>query len=117
MELQNLDDLIRGDTLSILIELTGEDDSVIDVTGFVVRFTVKAHRGLTDAEAEIRYEQTVPSSVAAQAGQISIEIPATDTTNLDPITYWYDIEIDDGLSISTIGIGKVRVVEDVTRGA
>ena len=94
-----------------------KDEAVVDITNWVVLFTVKAKMDDTDAEASIShdiginkdYEHTNPT-----AGESAISLGAVDT-NLTPGNYYYDITIkkDAGDVVPIVG-GILTVIQRVT---
>lgn len=101
--------LIRGDSTSIDITFSG-----VDLTGSTVFFTAKP--ALTDDAGDTTAVITVEvvSHTDATAGKTSIPLTATDT-DVEPGTYYYDIQIKNGTNITSIPARKLIVYADVTR--
>ena len=100
--------LIRGDTYSIGFQVA------MDLTGTTVFFTAKADFDAdpTDGNAVIAVEQT--NHIDPTNGKTTIDLSATDTT-VQPGEYYYDIQIKDGSTITSIPARKLKVFADVTR--
>ena len=101
--------IIRGDTYSIGLRLSG-----LDLTGTTVFFTVKPE--LTDdagdTTAVISVEVTDHDDPTN--GHTIIPLSASDT-EVDPGEYYYDIQVKDGDTITSIPARKCKVYADVTR--
>lgn len=101
--------IIRGDSYSIGVTLSG-----MDLTGTTVFFTVKAalDADATDAAALIAVEVTDHDDPTN--GHTIIPLSATDTT-VTPGEYYYDIQVKDGDTITSIPVRKCKIYADVTR--
>lgn len=101
--------LIRGDSASITFTISG-----LDLTGTTVFFTAKPALvdDSGDSTAVITKEVTVHSNPTA--GVTIIELDSTDT-DVTPGTYYYDVQIKDGSTITSIPARKLTVYADVTR--
>lgn len=102
--------LIRGDTSSISLTLTG-----IDLTGATVFFTAKAaiDNAVDDSAAAITVETT--DHVDPANGVTSIPLSSSDT-NVTPGEYYYDIQVKKAdNSIISIPYRKLEIVADITR--
>lgn len=110
---KDLNPLVRGDDWTIKLTVT-QDGSVVDITGYTYYFTLKSD---IDAADPGDLQVTATSSGAdAAAGIVYINVTDTQTNNLDPRNYNYDVQqIDDTGSVQTLLLGKVKVVKDVTR--
>jgi len=100
--------IIRGDSYSIAFNVD------VDLTGTTVFFTAKPTiaNEATDTTAVISVEVTAHDD--AVAGETTIPLSATDT-DVTPGDYYYDIQIKDGTTITSIGVRKLRVYGDITR--
>ncbi len=102
--------LIRGDSYSLNFTVTG-----VDLTGSTVFFTVKEildQDDAADAAAVIAVEVTDHSDPTN--GVTVIPLTGTDT-DVDPGLYYYDIQIKNGSTITSIPARKLRIWADVTR--
>jgi len=104
----------RGDDDPLDLAFTDGDDVVIDITGATIFFTVKENE--TDADADALISKDITSHTDPTAGKTSIDITAADTNDLDPGTYYYDIQYKSALGkIATIEKGNFTILADITR--
>lgn len=103
----------RGDSETFIIQLRDEDEACIDITGWIIFFTVKQNLDQTDNDAKIKKNITIHTDPIN--GKTEIPISSSDTTNLLG-NYIYDIQIKDtGGNIKTILEGIFTVSKDVSR--
>lgn len=111
---KDLNPLVRGDDWKIKLNIT-EDGSIVNITGYTYWLTLKSDIDSVDpGQLQV---STVASGANAVNGIVYITIPHT-STNITAQTYNYDVQQADTSSpiiISTILLGKVKVVKDVTR--
>lgn len=88
----------------------------IDITGYVVFFTVKQNMtdgDLTDSAALIK--KTISNHSDPTHGITVLSITNSDT-NIPAGDYFYDIQMKDTSNkITTVMVGKFSIVQDVTR--
>jgi len=110
---KDLDPLVRGDDWKIKLNIT-ENNSVVNITGYEYWFTLKSN--IDSADPGQVQVSVIASGTNATNGIVYINVPNTSTHNITPGTYNYDVQqIDTSDKISTILLGKVKVVKDVTR--
>ena len=102
--------IIRGDDVVINLELVDDDGTAVDLTDTVLRFSVK--RRFEDADVILTKEITVHEE---PENGISNIVLSDQETDLEPGSYFWDLEIEaDGLTSSTdYGIFKVK--PDITK--
>ncbi len=102
-------EIIRGDTTSIDFTSNG-----IDLTGSTVFFTAKTaiDNDVDDSTAAIAVEVT--DHTDPTAGVTVIPLSSTDT-NIEPGEYFYDIQIKNGDTVTSIEPRKLEIIADVTR--
>ena len=112
--MSNLSDFYRGDTKRIMLEFTDTDGTAINLTNALVFFTMKTKP--TDADADAVLAKTVSSHTDPTAGKTEIVLEHSDTDDLTPASYYYDIQLvlSNGF-VATIDNGKVKVLTDITR--
>jgi hypothetical protein len=97
----------RGDSKEKFINFTDADGQPIDITDYIIRFTVREKSGvdLTDTEDDddALIAIVVDEHIDAANGQTGFEI-TKEQTNLKPKTYFYDIQV-------TTPAGKVTTLE------
>jgi hypothetical protein len=105
--------LIRGDSTSITFTLT-ENNTPVDLTGSTVFFTAKPAltNDISDNTAVISVEVT--SHTDPENGETVIPLTSSDT-DVTPGDYYYDIQVKNGSSITSIKYQLLEVIADVTR--
>lgn len=106
-------DHYRGDTKAITCTFTNTSGDAIDITGWMVFFTVKENRNDSDDDAVISKE--VSSFADPTSGVAVIDLAPADTSALRPKSYYYDVQIkrDDG-AIFTVVSGAFNLLHDIT---
>jgi hypothetical protein len=83
--------IIRGDDQGITLYFTDENDSVIDLTGTTVFFTVKKNKADADADAVIA--SSTLDHVNPTGGRTEIQLTHAETVDLEPGDYFWDAQI------------------------
>jgi len=103
----------RGDDFSRQLIFTDGDGVAINITDWVIFFTVKKNENDADVDAIITKDVSVHSN---PAGGISAIILTDTDTEVSPRIYWYDIQVKtDTGAIRTITKDKFEVHTDITR--
>jgi len=103
----------RGDTFSRSLFFTNVSGAAIDITGWIVFFTVKKNEEDLDTAAIISKDIDTHTNPGLGLSSISL---SKDDTDVDPYAYWYDIQIKTGTGeIRTIMKDKFTVHTDITR--
>lgn len=112
---KDLSPLVRGDDWTIKLTITS-GNSAVDITGYSYYFTLKDNIDDLDAAAALQVTATA-TAPDSSSGIIYIVATNAETDGLEANkTYNYDIQQTDlAGNISTLLIGKVKVVKDVTR--
>lgn len=100
----------RGTTYSITGTYS-EDGVATSLTGATVRFTMK------DAEYDTSIDDTTASvkknvDTGTSGGEFTITLDPSDTSELEPGDYFYDIKVDkasDGVTVYKIDEGKIKL--------
>jgi len=110
----DLQPLYRGDSREYNLTFTDSNGGAIDISGWKVYFTMKKDYKDDDTKAVIKKDITVPGgSVSGKTGFI---LSPTDTENIKPDNYYYDIQVKRGVeSILTVVSGVINIKADVTR--
>jgi len=110
---KDLSPLVRGDDWTIKLNIT-ENSAVVNITGYEYWLTLKSNIDTADpGQVQV---SIVASGANATNGIVYITVPNATTYNVTPGTYNYDVQqIDTANKITTILLGKVKVVKDVTR--
>jgi len=111
--------LIRGDNNSFGVTFKKADGTLYNIKNWVVFFTVKTNRDLPDAQASLQKIVTAFSdTTSGTSGSANIPILPSDTTNLTPGEYDFDIQVcTDGSANYTVLKGKLDLEYDITRSA
>lgn len=102
---------VKGDTYPLDIQLIRVDESLIDLTGCTVFFTVK--RTLQDADNEALIKKDITSFTSATTGELSIALTSTDVNYIGEFYYDIKIKYTSGL-IESVITDKFILMEHVT---
>lgn len=110
----NYVELIRGDSLSLVVSVTDMNDSELDLTGMTVIFTGKKSKTDTDASAVIQASGYITN---ATGGILQVDLTPSQTSGINPGTYHYDIQLYNSSNgwVGTAAIDRFTVIEDVTK--
>lgn len=106
----------RGDTFTLNFEFTDDDTGdPIDITGWILFFTMKEKVSDTDANALIKKEVTVHSNPTGGISAVTLE--STDTDEDEYVgNFFYDVQAKrPDTSIVTLCKGIIYFDSDVTR--
>lgn len=99
----------QGTTFSTSILLTDDNGDAIDLTGYTGRSQMRKHYTSSNS-------QSFTVSLNSTEGSVSLSLSATQTANLVPGRYVYDVEVVSGANVvSRIVEGIVTVTPEVTR--
>ena len=102
----------RGDDNTFSLTFTDSSDNPIDITGWIIFFTLKTTKSDTDANALITKDVTLHDD--ATNGQTSFTLLHTETNSILEATY-YDIQYkDDSDNVKTVDSGKMVFSQDIT---
>ena len=109
---------IRGDSRLISIQILQSDGvTPFNLTGCEVFFTVNANTNNTadnDSSAVIALNSSSISNPTS--GVASIQISNTNTQDIPPATYYYDVQLKDASgNITSLAQNQFIVIPDVTR--
>jgi len=117
--------MTKGDTLTKTITFYNSDDTVIDISDWIMKFTVKKAEYLTsddDSEAEISISETIGPTPAGISGIWTLTIThdmttldSTTTNDVLPGNYKYDLQIVNGATVTTVMMGNFEITQDVTK--
>jgi len=104
---------VRGDHWNFNIYIQDESGNGIDVHTNEYWMTLKSDIDNTDAQAALQI-----GPIAGGAGLVNLVAYPADTENIQAATYKYDIqEVTADGKVTTLLIGKIKVVKDITRTA
>jgi len=99
----------QGTTYATSINITNEEDQIIDLTGCTGAAQIRKHYSSTNAVS-------FSVSIDPTEGLVSLFLTTTQTNTLIPGRYVYDVEITDSANVvSRILEGIVTVTPQVTR--
>lgn len=105
-------DLVQGDTLSFMVNLTDDAGDPIDITGTTADMEIKR------ADDTLVLALTVGAGITftdAGNGQMTIAVDASDTAAFDPeYIYRYDLQWTNGTTVRTLAWGTIRTIKQVT---
>ena len=110
---KNLAPFARGDDWTVKFTIKTSAGVVVDIDGYTYWMTLKLD---PDASDPGDAQQVVsPTGGDATNGIVTITFPSNVTSELTPANYYYDLQqIDDLNNITTVLMGKVKVVRDIT---
>lgn len=103
---------VKGDTYPLDIQLIRVDESIIDLTGCTVFFTVK--RNLEDTDNEALIKKDITTFTSATTGELSIPFLATDVDYVGDFYYDLKIKYSNNL-IESVLTDKFILVEHTTK--
>lgn len=111
--------LTRGDSQTYTLTFKKSDGTLYCLKNWTVFFTLKANYSLPDASASLQKIVTsFADSVSGTSGVAVVTLNPSDTTNLDPGEYDFDISVCTAASENfTVLKGKFNLEYDVTRTA
>lgn len=111
---QNLENQVRGDTWVIKLSLKYEDGNPVNIVGNKYWFTLKNSKEDLDTSSVVAVGPIEVVGDDALNGLVTFTVPSSQT-EITPKTYHYDIqEVALGGRVSTLALGKLKVVQDVT---
>ena len=109
--------IYRGDTLSLPVTVTNDDSTAFNLTGYVMKLTVKRQKDDADSAAVIATKTATISVPSSGIGTFSF---STTETNLAAGKYYYDVQISTPITVPTfvrtIIEDEFNVLNDITRG-
>lgn len=113
----DLPNQVRNDTWKFTFVFKDTNNQVIDITGLEYWFTVKENLDDTDGLAGVQVGPFTANASDALQGQLDLTVSPSQT-NLEQKTYYYDLqEVNSSGEVSTLLLGRVKVVKDVTLSA
>jgi len=102
--------ITRGDTTTLVITITSNGTTPIDITGRTYTSQVRQNADDPTAEATFACTLTTPAS-----GVLTCVLSATQTATLEPGNHVWDLQENASGTISTVLAGAFTVLADVTR--
>jgi hypothetical protein len=108
----------RGDSREYRLEITDENDNVLNITGSTVYFTVKEN--ISDADpGKFQLSSSNPAQIDIDDGgngKARIFVTNPNTQDLDIMRYLYDVQVQPATGgVKTVVSGTFAVTEDITR--
>ena len=108
----------RGDSREYRLEVTDENDNVLNITGSTIRFTVKEN--LSDADpGAFQLTSANPAQITIDDGgndKARIFVTNTNTQDLQIKRYLYDVQVQPASGgVKTVVGGTFAITEDITR--
>ena len=114
--------MTKGDTLIKTITFYDSNDAVIDISDWIMKFTVKKAEYLTsddDSEAEISISETIGVGTSGiwtlTITHDMTTLDSTTTNDVLPGNYKYDLQIVNGATVTTVMMGNFEITQDVTK--
>ena len=107
-------EIFRGDSFPITMTLRDSETlEPIDLTGYSALMTVNSEQFPTDASNQLW--QTAGALDADPTTGIVVFTPSTSDTDQDPGTYFYDVQITNGVTIRTVVKSTLDIKQDITK--
>jgi hypothetical protein len=112
---KDLPNQVRGDSWTLKFQIQNSAGAPVDLTGNDYWLTLKTNIDDTDADAVLQIGPVVVTGPNAVSGLLTINVNPDYTKDLEAKTYYYDLqEVNSSNIVSTLLIGKVKIVKDVT---
>jgi len=109
--------MVRGDSYGMTLNFKDVNEAPIDIQDRTFTFTLKTHWSIPDVNALAQKVVAIGNPDAGgAAGILFISLTGAETT-LAPGKYVYDIQMENAGLTTTILLGSITVVGDITRGA
>jgi len=103
----------KGDDVYWQLTITDENDTIVDITGYIVNFTIKKYA--TDSDEDAILKKTITDHSDPTNGKTVIYLTKSDTDKIAVNTYIYDIQITDkNDKVTTVIKDTIEVLQDVT---
>jgi hypothetical protein len=102
--------LTRGDTETLVVTITSDGSTAVDITGRTYRAQIRSTQDSTTIKATFTCTVT-----GAASGQVTCVLSASSSATLSAGLYFWDLEENASGVVSTILAGNVTVLADVTR--
>ena len=102
--------ITRGDTETLVVNITTDGSTPVNVTGRTYRAQIRSAQDSTTIKASFTCTVTDGAN-----GQVTCVLSATASATLSAGIYFWDLEENASVVISTILAGNVTVNADVTR--
>ena len=109
-------EIVRRNTFALSLTVSDSEGTVVDLSGYSMKMTVKRNSEDTDANAIIGPVTATISSPTTGVGAIAL---TSAQTNIPSGEYFYDVKIENaGVTDrhTVLGPSKFTVIEDVTKG-
>ena len=99
----------QGTTFSTVISLADDEDVAVNLTGYTANSQIRKHYSSSNS-------QSFSITLGGTSGTITLSLTSTQTSNLTPGRYVYDVELTSSSNVvSRIVEGIVTVTPEVTR--
>lgn len=106
--------IYRGDNNTYTFSFKDNKGEPIPITGWKIYFTMKRDLSYSDDEADLKID--VITHDDPENGISSIHLSNSQTDELEPAMYFYDIQIKKpDNTVLTVIVGEIEVKADVTR--
>lgn len=111
--------MVRGDSRTYTVTFKRADGTPYCIKNWVVHFTLKKNWNLPDSQASLqKVVSTFSDTTSGTSGVADIVIDPSDTANLTPMEYDFDIvATTDTGDVYTVLRGKLDLEHDVTKTA
>ena len=97
--------MIRGDTVQFTLTIKNTDEIPAEIW-----FSVRK-----GSDAPYTFQKSLDDGITTDNEDYLIRIAPEDTQELTPGRYLYDVELKFGADVYTVLMGRIELIEDVTR--
>jgi hypothetical protein len=101
----------QGETFKILVSLTDQNDTAINLTDYVFSGSIRETHSAEDKSTDFGFETISP----ATSGSFYVSLPPASSSLLSSLDYVYDVLLVSGSVVRRIIEGKFTVRPSVTR--
>lgn len=103
---------VRGDTIALGVELLDEDGELLTDDLDAAYFSCKAD----PSDSNYVFQKSLTDGITkVEAGKYTVRVAPEDTEDLEPGSYFYDLEITIGSDVYTPLKGRLKLEQDITR--
>ena len=108
-------EMYRGDSATIVVEITGAQLEGAVLEGAQLRFTAK--RSINDEDADAAISKTSDDGeITVEDNVVTIAIEPADTADMNRRSLVWDLQVTDASGqVVTVAVGNLRILADVSR--
>lgn len=105
---------IQGEDFDLGVKYQDDAGDAIDLTGYTARMQARADYDSESAVIDITTDDSI--EITAETGEVTVSLGNALTSNIEPGTYVYDLELVSGTGLVTkLLFGQITVLAEVTK--